>query len=125
MKGWQTQDVVKEAVREADIILLPSKVASTGDKEGIPVSLMESLATGKLVISTFHSGIPELIQDGINGWLVEENDSHGLADKIEEVSQLSLDERIKVSKEARKSILLNFNIDSLNDQLVRDILDKE
>ncbi len=125
LKGWQTQDVVKEAVREADIVLLPSKVASTGDKEGIPVSLMESLAAGKLVISTFHSGIPEMIQDGVNGWLVEENDSNGLANKIEAVSRLSLDERIKVSKEARKSILLNFNIDRLNDQLVRYILDKE
>lgn len=125
LKGWQTQDVVKKAVREADIILLPSKVASTGDKEGIPVSLMESLATGKLVISTFHSGIPEMIQDGVNGWLIEENDSNGLAQKIEEVSQLSLDERITVSKEARKSIFLNFNIDKLNDQLIRYILNKE
>lgn len=122
--GWQTQVVVKRYVDLADLILLPSKEASTGDKEGIPVSLMEALASGKLVISTFHSGIPEMIQDGKNGWLVQEDDSEGLALKIKEVSQLSLKQRKQVSMNARESIFLHFNIDFLNDQLEKYINDK-
>ncbi|MGM0146869.1 glycosyltransferase [Enterococcus sp. AZ162] len=115
--GWQTQEVVKKYVDHADLILLPSKVASNGDKEGIPVSLMEALASGKLVISTFHSGIPEIIQDGKNGWLVQENDSEALARKVKEVSQLTLNKRIEIARNARESVFLNFNIDKLNDQL--------
>ena len=122
--GWQTQVVVKKYVDLADLILLPSKEASTGNKEGIPVSLMEALASGKLVISTFHSGIPEMIQDGKNGWLVQEDDSEGLALKIKEVSQLSLKQRKQVSMNARESIFLHFNIDFLNDQLEKYINDK-
>lgn len=68
----------------AAIFVLPSVTAEDGDMEGIPVSLMEAMARGLIVVSTFHSGIPELIENGVNGFLVPERDVDALADAIEQ-----------------------------------------
>jgi colanic acid/amylovoran biosynthesis glycosyltransferase len=115
--GAQNQSTVQKMLQQANIVLLPSKTAANGDKEGIPVSLMEALASGKLVISTYHSGIPELITNDYNGWLVPENDSNALAEKISYVMALTENRRIKVSEQAVKSIDQSFNIEKLNGQL--------
>ncbi len=60
------------------VFILPSVTADNGEAEGIPVALMEAMATGMPVISTFHKGIPELVEDGRSGLLVKERDSAGL-----------------------------------------------
>lgn len=72
-----------------DIFVLPSRTASDGDREGIPVALMEAMSRRKPVISTYHVGIPELVQ---NGLLVQENDVDGLAEAI---AQLADDGRLR------------------------------
>lgn len=66
----------------AGIYIQPSITAASGDQEGIPVSLMEAQACGIPVVSTRHSGIPELVRDGETGWLTDEGDSAGLAAAI-------------------------------------------
>lgn len=80
--GWQDQDSIATLVAESHLLLLPSVTASDGDQEGIPVSAMEAMATGLPVVATRHSGIPELVRDGENGWLVAERDAAGLAAAI-------------------------------------------
>lgn len=67
---------------EAAVFVLPSVTAGDGDMEGIPVSLMEAMARGMPVISTYHSGIPELVEDGVSGFLVPERDVAALARAI-------------------------------------------
>jgi len=67
----------------AEIFILPSVTAGDGDMEGIPVSLMEAMARGMPVISTYHSGIPELVEDGVSGFLVPERDVVALARAIQ------------------------------------------
>ena len=47
------------------MLLAPSVTAQNGDMEGIPVALMEAMAQGTPVLSTWHSGIPELIEHGV------------------------------------------------------------
>jgi glycosyltransferase involved in cell wall biosynthesis len=59
--------------------VLPSVVTTTGDRDGIPVSLMEAMAAGTPSVSTRVSGIPELIDDGREGLLVPERDASALA----------------------------------------------
>lgn len=120
LNGWLTQEQVNEEIEKATLIILPSRTAINGDMEGIPVSLMEAMARGKLVISTYHSGIPELIQDKFNGWLVPENNSRLLANKIEEVLN-SKESWSNISYQARKTIMDNFNIVKLNQELIRII----
>lgn len=51
----------------------------TGDEEGLPASIQEAMVYGMAIISTRHSGIPEALEDGVTGLLVEEGDSLGMA----------------------------------------------
>lgn len=83
--GARTQEVVSDYLNESDIFLLPSVTAKDGDMEGIPVALMEAMAIGIPVISTFHSGIPELIKDRKSGYLVQEHDANAIAEIITEI----------------------------------------
>ncbi|HBG61642.1 MAG: hypothetical protein A2Y03_09555 [Omnitrophica WOR_2 bacterium GWF2_38_59] len=65
-----------------NLCVLPSRTAKKGYKEGIPNFLKEAMASGMPVISTFHSGIPELITDHETGYLVAENDHQGIFTKV-------------------------------------------
>lgn len=73
---------VKQRLSQAHVFVLPSVMASDGDLEGIPVALMEAMAAGLTVVSTYHSGIPELIEDGRTGLLAPERDAAALAQKL-------------------------------------------
>ena len=63
--GWQEKSTVLEVINNADVFLAPSVTSRNGDQEGIPVSLMEAMAVGLPVISTWHSGVSELIYNTI------------------------------------------------------------
>ena len=72
--GAKDSRFVRERITEAHFFLLPSVTAADGDQEGTPVSLMEAQAAGLPVLSTTHSGIPEVVLDGASGFLVSERD---------------------------------------------------
>ncbi|MFW6194334.1 MAG: glycosyltransferase [Halobacteriota archaeon] len=103
--------------REAHIFLLPSVTSRDGDKEGIPVVLMESMATGLPVVSTKHSGIPELVSDGESGFLVPEKDIDSLAEKIEYLIK-NPELWPEMGREGRKIVEEYYDIDKLNRRLV-------
>lgn len=115
--GTLPQNEVISALINADLMLAPSVTSSSGDQEGIPVVLMEAMATGLPIISTFHSGIPELVEDEISGFLVPEKDIHNLAEKINYLinnpSEWSL-----MGHSGRKQIEISYNISNLNNALV-------
>lgn len=103
-----------------DVFLLPSKVAPDGDQEGVPVSLMEAMAKGILCISTYHSGIPELIEDNYSGFLVPEGDCSAIAEKIVDFSQLSSISKKNMAINAKKIIDNNFvNIENIDIMMKR------
>ena len=77
--GPQPRDVVRTELERADVLLAPSVTAADGDMEGIPVVIMEAMAMGVPVVSTNHSGIPELVLHGTTGLIVAERDPDGLA----------------------------------------------
>jgi colanic acid/amylovoran biosynthesis glycosyltransferase len=101
--GGQDDQAVKKMVYDADLLLAPSVTASTGDQEGLPVVLMEAGASGLPVVSTWHSGIPELIENGTTGILVEERDSQAIA---QAVARLHADHglRRRLAENARKKV---------------------
>jgi colanic acid/amylovoran biosynthesis glycosyltransferase len=70
---------VPAAMAEADILLVPSRTAKNGDKEGTPTVICEGGAAGLPVVSTRHAGIPEQVDDGATGYLAGEADVDGLA----------------------------------------------
>lgn len=80
--GARTQAHVAEALRRADLFLLPSVTAANGDEEGTPTVLLEAALCGLPVLSTVHAGIPEIVRDGESGYLVAERDVEALADRL-------------------------------------------
>jgi hypothetical protein len=79
----QTRSSVFNQLRQADVFLLPSITAADGDREGLPVSILEAQALGVPVVSTLHTGIPEGVRDGETGFLVQEGDVDALSDRLE------------------------------------------
>jgi glycosyltransferase involved in cell wall biosynthesis len=75
-------DAVAGWMREARAFLQHSITAADGDREGTPVSVMEALMAGLPVVATRHTGIAETVVDGRTGFLVDELDVAGMADRV-------------------------------------------
>jgi colanic acid/amylovoran biosynthesis glycosyltransferase len=67
---------------KSHILIAASVTAHNGDEEGMPIVLEEAMAQGLPVLSTYHSGIPELIEDSVSGYLVPERDVDTLAERL-------------------------------------------
>ena len=116
--GAREHDFVLKLMSEVDCVVAPSITARNGDQEGIPVALMEAMAIGTPVISTQHSGIPELIVEGESGLLVDERDVQGLSDCIE---RLVLNPRLceELGNCGQVRVRSHFNADAQNTALFR------
>jgi glycosyltransferase involved in cell wall biosynthesis len=80
--GALDREGVRSVLRRADVCVAPSVPTSDGRREGIPVVLMEAAATGLPLVASRLSGIPELVEDGKTGLLVEPGDENGLAEAL-------------------------------------------
>lgn len=96
-------------LKKSKVFLLPSFA------EGVPVSLMEAMSMGKIVISTKINGIEELIDNGINAYVVQASDKKSLK-KIVEKNLINNEKDIK--ENARKKIVEEFNIKKEVEKLV-------
>ena len=116
LPGAAPQEVVKDYLERADVFVLPCITASNNDMDGIPVSLMEAMAKEIPTVSTYVSGIPELIQDGETGLLVGEQDEVALADALQRLLE---DKALRASlgKNGRLQIVQEFNIHTNATQL--------
>jgi colanic acid/amylovoran biosynthesis glycosyltransferase len=117
LKGAVLQEHLKDYLNRADVFVLACVTTSNGDMDGIPVSLMEAMAMEIPTVSTYVSGIPELIEDGQSGLLVGEKDGVALADALQRLLE---DEalRIKLGKNGRQKIIHEFDIHKNAAQLV-------
>ncbi len=80
--GPRPQHEVAQLMRETDIFVLPSIIATDGQMDGIPLSLMEAMAAGKPVVASSISGIPELVTNDVSGVLVDAAYASRLADAV-------------------------------------------
>ena len=83
--GAQPQESVRALLETASVFALPCQIAADGGRDGIPVALMEAMASGCVVVSCQTSGIPELISDEEHGLLVPERDPPALARALQRV----------------------------------------
>lgn len=77
---------VTEWMRRARVLVAPSVVDRSGNTEGLPITILEALASGLPVVASRHAGIPEAVIDGESGFLVDERDTTGLARRIVELA---------------------------------------
>ncbi len=81
--GARSSDEVEAMLDKTDVFLTPSVTGADGDTEGNPVANMEAMAKALPVISSFHSSIPELVEDGVAGFLCKERDVQGIATTLD------------------------------------------
>jgi glycosyltransferase involved in cell wall biosynthesis len=87
LAGAKPQEVVTKMMADASLFVLPSIIAADGQMEGIPVALMEAMASARPVVTTSLSGIPELVKDGVSGLLVPPGDAVAFAAAMKRVLQ--------------------------------------
>lgn len=88
--------LLNSIIYHAQICILPFRY------ENLPNTCVEAMELGTIVISTYKSGISQLIKDGYNGFLIAQNNPDALVDKIREVLALSEKEKAKISENAIK-----------------------
>ncbi len=85
LMGPRTQDEVSRLLETADCYVQPSIITRSGKMEGIPVALMEAMASEIPVVATSISGIPELVQDEETGWLVPPESASSIAKALNSI----------------------------------------
>ncbi|NJK61926.1 MAG: colanic acid biosynthesis glycosyltransferase WcaL [Synechococcaceae cyanobacterium SM2_3_1] len=117
LRGQKDRQEVIQILSQSHLFIAPSITASDGNQDAPTNVLKEAMALGLPVISTRHGGIPELVQDGISGFLVPEGDPEALADRL-----LYLIEHSEcwpeMGRAGRQVVEQVFDLEALNDQLV-------
>lgn len=101
--GPLNHEQVESLYQQTMIYVQHSIIAASGDREGTPVSVMEAMSAGIPVVCTRHQGINDVVEEGINGLLVDEQDVESMAQKICTLLD-SVDLRLKLSNAGKKSI---------------------
>ena len=96
--GWASGEEVRRHLLEARALILPSFA------EGLPVVIMEALALGRPVLTTYIAGIPELVGDGECGWLVPAGDRPKLVEALKKVLDTPVDELSAMGAEGQRRV---------------------
>ncbi len=107
--GALTRDEVANLLTRVDVKVLASVPTKNGKREGIPVALMEAMASGLPVVASRLSGIPELVKNDQSGILIEPGDSLSIADALQRL-QRDLPLRRKLGFAGREHVLREFNL---------------
>ncbi len=117
-QGSQAQEAVVAAYREADLFVLASKVASDGDRDGLPNVLMEAQSQGLACLATTAAGIPELIRDDETGRLTPPGDPAALADALADLIRAP-QERARLGTAGAQALSRRFSFGNGIDRLAR------
>jgi glycosyltransferase involved in cell wall biosynthesis len=107
--GARSRPEIARMMAGADIMVLPSVPTRSGKREGIPVVLMEAMASELPVVSSELSGIPELVDNGYTGLLAPPRDIGALADALQKLLHNS-EMRSQMGRLGREKVLREFNL---------------
>ena len=115
--GWRNETEIVEILKNTHIFVAPSVTAADGNQDAPINVLKEAMAIGLPVVSTYHGGIPELVEDGKSGFLVPEKDADALADKL---AYLIKHPEIwsGMGTSGREFVLQHYDLHRLNDDLI-------
>lgn len=107
--GQRNREGIAELLQRAHVLSVPSIPTSSGRREGIPVVLMEAMASGVPVVASGISGIPELVEDGKSGLLVPPRNPLALADSLERLHDDSM-LRQRLGQAGRDKVVREFDL---------------
>jgi glycosyltransferase involved in cell wall biosynthesis len=108
--GTMPHEELVSLYSEADIFVLASVVAPSGDRDGIPNAILEAMASSLPVVASAISGIPEAVLDGKTGLLVPQRNPEAMADAVEKLANAP-DLRQELGRAGRKLGEEKFNIE--------------
>lgn len=103
LAGWMDSEAIRRELLASRALVMPSFA------EGLPVVIMEALALGRPVLSTAIAGIPELVRDGVNGWLVPAGSVGELAAGIRRVLSSSTAELARMGRAGADAVAQSHN----------------
>jgi colanic acid/amylovoran biosynthesis glycosyltransferase len=115
--GKKHQQEIIEILQESHILIAPSITARDGNQDAPVNVLKEAMAMGLPAIGTYHGGIPELIEDGVSGFLVPERDPEAIAARLQYLIAHP-DIWKTMGAAGRERVEKYFNMQTLNDELV-------
>ena len=115
--GGQPASKVRELLESSELFLAPSVTSRHGDEDAPINSLKEAMAMGLPVVSTWHGGIPELVEDGVSGNLVPEGDSDAIADRLAQLIRRP-ECWPAMGRAGRARVEAEYCLDTQNDRLV-------
>lgn len=107
--GFLPNHELLSRLRNYHLFIHPSRTTDTGDREGIPNSLLEAMAYGIPPVATRHSGIPEAVEDGVNGSLIDQAEPEALSEAIKKMTK-SPENYIALSAAAHDRIRWEFSL---------------
>ncbi len=119
--GVRRSDEVLELLTNSVGFIQHSILTLNKDSEGTPVAIIEAMAVGLPIVSTFHAGIREIVEDNVTGFLVEEGDIVGMAEKLGRIASNPI-EASRIGKNAKQYAMGNFRISQQIDALVSTII---
>ena len=114
--GWQPQPEIISILDRSQIFIAPCVTAKDGNQDAPVNTLKEAMAMGLPVVSTVHGGIPELVEDGVSGYLVPERDGSAIAEKLHFLIN-NPDLWQEMGWAGRKFVEQNYDMNRLNDEL--------
>jgi glycosyltransferase involved in cell wall biosynthesis len=117
--GFIPQNKLKAFYQSASVFVLPAITDPSGDTEGLGVVMLEAMSCGIPVIASRVGGIPDIINDGNTGLLVEERDCSKLAEAIERVLTDS-ELRTHLIKNASRVVQTEFNWEQIAKRILRE-----
>ncbi len=118
LEGAMTRMQIADLLGRAHVLVAPSVPTQSGQREGIPVVLMEAMSSGIPVVASRLSGIPELVDDGRSGLLVPPRDAAGLAEAIRLLAD-DPDLRAQFGRAGRARIRQDFDVTANAAKLMR------
>ena len=103
MPGFVTEKAKQKLLETTDLYVLPSIDDGSGDREGLPVSLLEAMSYGAICIATYNSGVEDVVADGINGYLVEQKNASSLQQKIRQALSKAAESKNQMRLEAQST----------------------
>lgn len=107
--GPLPQDGVLAAYKRASIFILPCIIGKDGNRDGLPTVLLEAMATGLPAVSTDVTGNPEIIDDGVSGFIVPPEEAAALADALQQLLQ-DAQLRRRMGEAARQKVEIAFDV---------------
>ncbi|MDB5273288.1 MAG: hypothetical protein JWO58_1655 [Chitinophagaceae bacterium] len=101
--------------RDCDVFVLNCRTPSSGDKEGLPIALLEASCTGLPIVTTRHSGIAEGVLHERTGLLVDEYDNKALSSVLQKM--MDKNSRLQYGKQGREWMENTFDLVKCNDVL--------